>query len=111
MASSRPEDGGKDVFVQSRRWERAGMTGLADDQVVEFELIEDTTAADGRQPAPGLIARRASTRGRPVKTLTNHANSPNVRIWRQPFSEPSAVAGRVSSQYPPWPEDTEVRWA
>jgi len=46
-----PEDGGKDVFVHVSAVERAGMTGLADDQVVEFELIE---GRDGRQMAGNL---------------------------------------------------------
>ena len=40
-----PDDGGKDVFVHISAVERAGMTGLADDQKVEFELIE---GRDGR---------------------------------------------------------------
>jgi Cold shock proteins len=46
-----PEDGGKDIFVHISAVERAGMTGLADDQVVEFELIE---GRDGRQMAGNL---------------------------------------------------------
>jgi len=48
-----PEDGGKDVFVHISAVERAGMTGLADDQQVEFELIE---GRDGRQMAGDLKA-------------------------------------------------------
>ena len=43
-----PEEGGKDVFVHISAVERAGMTGLADDQKVSFELIE---GRDGRQMA------------------------------------------------------------
>ncbi len=43
-----PEDGGKDVFVHISAVERAGLTGLADNQKVEFELIE---GRDGRQSA------------------------------------------------------------
>ena len=46
-----PEEGGKDVFVHISAVERAGMTGLADDQKVSFELIE---GRDGRQMAGEL---------------------------------------------------------
>ncbi len=48
-----PEEGGKDVFVHISAVERAGMTGLADDQKVEFELIE---GRDGRVMAGELKA-------------------------------------------------------
>lgn len=43
-----PEGGGKDVFVHISQVERSGLTGLADNQKVEFELIE---GRDGRQMA------------------------------------------------------------
>lgn len=43
-----PDGGGKDVFVHISAVERSGLTGLADDQKVEFELIE---GRDGRQMA------------------------------------------------------------
>ena len=46
-----PDEGGKDVFVHISAVERAGMTGLADDQKVTFELIE---GRDGRQMAGDL---------------------------------------------------------
>ncbi|MDF1669875.1 MAG: cold-shock protein [Roseovarius sp.] len=46
-----PEDGGKDVFVHISAVERSGLTGLADDQKVSFEL-ED--GRDGRQMASDL---------------------------------------------------------
>ena len=46
-----PDEGGKDVFVHISAVERAGMTGLADDQKVTFELIE---GRDGRQMAGEL---------------------------------------------------------
>ena len=46
-----PDEGGKDVFVHISAVERAGMTGLADDQKVVFELIE---GRDGRQMAGDL---------------------------------------------------------
>ncbi len=43
-----PDDGGKDVFVHISAVEQSGLTGLADNQKVEFELIE---GRDGRQMA------------------------------------------------------------
>lgn len=46
-----PEDGGKDVFVHISKVEEAGLTGLADEQSVEFELVE---GPDGRQMAGAL---------------------------------------------------------
>lgn len=46
-----PEDGGKDVFVHISAVERAGLTGLADNQRVSFELIP---ARDGREMAGEL---------------------------------------------------------
>ncbi|MBV2358339.1 cold-shock protein [Thalassococcus sp. CAU 1522] len=48
-----PEDGGKDVFVHISAVERAGLTGLADDQKVSFELEE---GRDGRMLATELKA-------------------------------------------------------
>ncbi|MBR9841976.1 MAG: cold-shock protein [Rhodobacteraceae bacterium] len=48
-----PEEGGKDVFVHISAVERSGMTGLADNQKVSFELIE---GRDGRQMAGDLKA-------------------------------------------------------
>ena len=48
-----PDEGGKDVFVHISAVERAGMTGLADNQKVEYELIE---GRDGRQSAGDLKA-------------------------------------------------------
>ncbi|MBL3563654.1 cold-shock protein, partial [Rhodovulum sulfidophilum] len=35
-----PDDGGKDVFVHISAVERAGMTGLSDNQKVAYEMIE-----------------------------------------------------------------------
>lgn len=46
-----PDDGGKDVFVHVSMVEKAGLTGLADDQAVEFEMID---GPDGRQMAGEL---------------------------------------------------------
>lgn len=46
-----PDDGGKDVFVHISAVERAGLTGLADNQKVEFELRE---GRDGRSSATDL---------------------------------------------------------
>ena len=48
-----PDGGGKDVFVHVSAVEQAGMTGLADTQKVEFDLIE---GRDGRQMAGNLKA-------------------------------------------------------
>lgn len=46
-----PDGGGKDVFVHISAVERAGLTGLADNQKVSFEMIE---GRDGRQSAGEL---------------------------------------------------------
>ena len=46
-----PEDGGKDVFVHISSVEKSGLTGLADNQKVSFELQE---GRDGRQMATDL---------------------------------------------------------
>lgn len=43
-----PEDGGKDVFVHISAVERSGLTGLADNQKVTYELLD---GRDGRQMA------------------------------------------------------------
>jgi len=46
-----PDGGGKDVFVHISAVERSGLTGLADDQKVTFDL---ETGRDGRQSATNL---------------------------------------------------------
>ena len=46
-----PDGGGKDVFVHISAVERAGLTGLADNTKVQYELIE---GRDGRQSAGDL---------------------------------------------------------
>ena len=46
-----PDDGGKDVFVHISAVERSGLTGLADNQKVAFELQD---GRDGRQMAAEL---------------------------------------------------------
>ncbi len=46
-----PEGGGKDIFVHISAVERAGLTGLADNQKIAFEMIE---GRDGRQSAGEL---------------------------------------------------------
>ena len=48
-----PDDGGKDIFVNISAVERAGMTGLRDDQKIQFELRE---GRDGRSSASDLVA-------------------------------------------------------
>jgi len=46
-----PDEGGKDVFVHISAVERAGLTGLADNQKVQYELRE---GRDGRASASDL---------------------------------------------------------
>ena len=46
-----PDDGGKDVFVHISAVERSGLTGLADNQKVGFDLQD---GRDGRQMAADL---------------------------------------------------------
>jgi CspA family cold shock protein len=48
-----PEEGGKDVFVHISQVEQSGMTGLADNQKVEYELQD---GRDGRPMAVNLKA-------------------------------------------------------
>ena len=46
-----PETGGKDVFVHISAVERSGLTGLADDQKVTFDV---EASRDGRESATNL---------------------------------------------------------
>jgi len=46
-----PDGGGKDVFVHISAVERAGLTGLADDQKVTFDV---ETGRDGRESAANI---------------------------------------------------------
>ncbi len=46
-----PDDGGKDVFVHVSAVQKAGLTGLSDNQRVEYDLAE---GRDGRQMADEL---------------------------------------------------------
>jgi len=46
-----PESGGKDVFVHISAVERSGLTGLADDQNVTFDV---EAGRDGRESAVNL---------------------------------------------------------
>lgn len=46
-----PAEGGKDVFVHISAVERSGLTGLADNQKVDYELLD---GRDGRQMAGDL---------------------------------------------------------
>ena len=46
-----PDDGGKDVFVHISAVERAGLTGLKDDQKVTFDV---EAGRDGRSSAANL---------------------------------------------------------
>ena len=47
-----PESGGKDVFVHISAVERAGLTGLADDQKVTFDV---EAGRDGRESAMNIV--------------------------------------------------------
>ncbi len=46
-----PEAGGKDIFVHISAVERAGLTGLADNQKVTFDV---ESGRDGRESAANL---------------------------------------------------------
>ena len=46
-----PDNGGADIFVHISAVEQSGLTGLADEQKVSFDLIE---GRDGRQMAGNL---------------------------------------------------------
>jgi len=46
-----PEGGGKDIFVHISAVERAGLTGLADDQKVTFDI---EAGRDGRESATNI---------------------------------------------------------
>jgi CspA family cold shock protein len=46
-----PDEGGKDVFVHISAVERAGLTGLRDNQAIAYELQE---GRDGRSSASDL---------------------------------------------------------
>lgn len=46
-----PEGGGNDVFVHISAVEQSGLTGLADDQKVNFEMVE---GRDGREMAADI---------------------------------------------------------
>jgi len=46
-----PDSGGKDVFVHISAVERAGLTGLADNQKVTFDV---ESGRDGRESAANL---------------------------------------------------------
>ena len=46
-----PEEGGKDVFVHISAVERSGLTGLADNQKVKFDIEK---GRDGRESAVNI---------------------------------------------------------
>ena len=46
-----PEDGGKDIFVHISALERSGLTGLADNQKVTYEL---RSGRDGRESVDNI---------------------------------------------------------
>ena len=60
-----PASGGKDIFLLVSAVEKSGLTGLADNMPVEFDLIE---GRDGREMAGNLRkgqARACATRTAP----------------------------------------------
>lgn len=46
-----PDEGGKDVFVHISAVERSGLTGLADDQKISYDLA---AGRDGRENAENI---------------------------------------------------------
>lgn len=48
-----PDGGGKDIFVHISAVEQSGMTGLADNQKISYEMVE---GRDGRESAGELKA-------------------------------------------------------
>ena len=46
-----PDDGGKDVFIHISAVERSGLTGLADNQKVTYDLA---AGRDGRESAENI---------------------------------------------------------
>ena len=48
-----PDDGGSDVFVHISALEQSGLTGLTDEQKVDYELVD---GRDGRKMAGNLSA-------------------------------------------------------
>ena len=48
-----PEDGSKDAFVHISAVERAGLSGLRDDQKVQYELVP---GRDGKSSAEDIVA-------------------------------------------------------
>jgi len=47
-----PDEGGADVFVHISQVERSGLTGLADNEKVTYDLID---GRDGRQMAGNIV--------------------------------------------------------
>ena len=48
-----PDDGGNDIFVHISAVEQSGMTGLADNQKISYEMV---AGRDGRESAGELQA-------------------------------------------------------
>ena len=69
-----PEGGGKDVFVHISAVERAGLSGLAEGQVVEFEEVasKGKTSAAESQTSTLIIAALKSTTPKVATTTTIH---------------------------------------
>ena len=78
-----PDDGGSDIFVHISAVEQSGMTGLADDQKVTFDLIE---GRDGRKMAGNIAKARVQS-----QTACAAVSQPNVQ------RVPSVMTGRAMS--------------
>jgi cold shock protein len=55
-----PQDGGKDVFVHISAVEKAGLSGLNEGQVVEYEEVANKGKTSAENLGSTLILRRAS---------------------------------------------------
>src|SRR6056297_2189667 len=87
-----PDEGGKDVFVHISAVERSGLTGLADDQKVTYDL---ETGRDGRQSATNLSLALRQGRGRRTAARTSSPTA-NVLTIRGRSPVPPHSPGRSS---------------
>ena len=90
-----PDGGGKDVFVHISAVERSGLTGLADNQKVGFELQE---GRDGRQMAADLKLKLEEARTRASKNR-RWGNNVAPMMAMTPANPPATIA---SSCLAPW---------
>ena len=77
-----PDGGGKDVFVHISAVERSGLTGLADNQKVSFELRD---GRDGRHPQDAradLRLRAVAVRRRAARAQCSRRIGREVHLSR-----------------------------